>query len=123
MRQLLFAAVTIAVTASQAFGWSASGHKIVGSIAFRQLTPAQQEKIVEMLKNHPRFKEDFESQMPDDLKTPEEQNEWLFQQASVWPDLARGFRRRGCQAVPSPLVALHQHSLLSDERRSHRAAR
>jgi hypothetical protein len=55
------------------------------------LTPAQQEKIVEILKSHPRFKEDFESQMPKELKSPEEQNEWLFQQAAIWPDMARLF--------------------------------
>ncbi len=91
MRKLFIAGFVFVVATSQAFGWSASGHKIVGSVAFRQLTPAQQAAIVSILKHHPRFNEDFESQMPSDLKTPEEQNEWLFQQAAIWPDIARGF--------------------------------
>lgn len=91
MRRLFLAALIIVTTAVPAYPWSAAGHKIVGAIAFRQLSPAQQAKIVAILKNHPRWKEDFESQMPEELKTPAEQNEWLFQQASIWPDLARGF--------------------------------
>ena len=92
MRRLLIVALLILATASQAFAWSAAGHKIIASIAFRQLTPEQQAKIVAILKNHPRYKEDFQSQMPDELKSEAEQNEWLFQQASVWPDMARGFK-------------------------------
>lgn len=69
-----------------AFAWGPAGHKIVASIAFRQLTPAQQDKIVAILKSHPRFPEDFTAKMP----TGVEEKEWVFQQAAVWPDLARG---------------------------------
>jgi hypothetical protein len=71
--------------------WNAAGHKIIASIAFRQLTPAEQGKVVAILKRHPRFSEDFAEQMPDDIRTADEatQNEWLFQQAAVWADLVR----------------------------------
>ena len=43
---------------SPAFGWSLSGHKIIASIAFRQLTMAEQSRVVTTLKRHPRFTEE-----------------------------------------------------------------
>jgi hypothetical protein len=92
MRRLLVAVLLIAATCSQVLAWSEAGHKIIGSIAFRQLTPDQQAKIVAILKNHPRWDEDFQSKMPDELTTETEKNEWIFQQASTWPDIARGFQ-------------------------------
>src|SRR6516162_7859219 len=90
MRRFFLTAFLLATTV-QAFAWSEAGHKITGSIAFRQLTPDQQAKIVAILKNHPRWDEDFKSKMPAELTTEAEQNEWVFQQAAVWPDMARGF--------------------------------
>jgi hypothetical protein len=83
--------VCLAAICSTAFAWSEAGHKIVGAIAFRQLSPEQQAKIVAILKNHPRWQEDFQAKMPADLKSEEEQHEWIFQQAAIWPDMARGF--------------------------------
>src|SRR5262249_3811887 len=79
-------------SAMPAFAWSETGHKVIGSIAFRQLAPEQQAAIVAILKNHPRWDEDFKSKMPADLTTDAEQYEWVFQQAAVWPDMARGFQ-------------------------------
>jgi hypothetical protein len=84
-------AIVLLFLAQRAFAWSEGGHKIIGSVAFQLLSPADQEKIVAILKHHPRFEEDFKSKMPDELKTPAEQNEWLFQQAAIWPDLVRVF--------------------------------
>jgi hypothetical protein len=90
MRRLLLVVALVSIC-SPALAWNAVGHKIIGSIAFRQLSPDQQTKIVDILKHHPRWQEDFQSKMPDDL-TDDEKNEWIFQQASVWPDLARSFQ-------------------------------
>jgi hypothetical protein len=91
MRRMLYAVLLIA-TCSQALAWSEAGHKLVGSIAFHQLTSEQQAKIVAILKNHPRWQEDFESKMPAELTSEDERNEWIFQQAAVWPDITRGFQ-------------------------------
>jgi hypothetical protein len=41
----------------------ARGHKIVASIAFRQLSPDKQKKVVALLKKHPRFEDDFAAKM------------------------------------------------------------
>ncbi|HTQ39799.1 MAG TPA: S1/P1 nuclease [Pirellulales bacterium] len=91
MHRILIAALVAAAT-STALAWSEAGHKIVGSIAFRQLTPDQQDKIVAILKNHPRWQQDFESKMPAELTIDTERNEWIFQQAAIWPDMARSFQ-------------------------------
>jgi len=79
------------VAVAPAWGWSATGHKIIASIAFRQLTPSQQAKIVAILQRHPRLAQDFAEQMPPEINTADKatQNEWLFQQAAIWPDTIR----------------------------------
>jgi S1/P1 Nuclease len=76
---------------TSASAWNATGHKIVASIAFRQLAPTEQERIVDLLKRHPRFTEDFAEEMPEEIRSGGEgaQQEWIFQQAAVWPDLIR----------------------------------
>jgi len=81
----------ISWTVTPALAWNATGHKIVASIAFRQLTAAEQAKIAAALKRHPRFTEDFAEEMPEDVRSGGEavQQEWIFQQAAVWPDLIR----------------------------------
>jgi hypothetical protein len=44
-----------------------------------------------MLKRHSRFSEDFADQMPEEVHRSDQvtQNEWLFQQAAVWPETVR----------------------------------
>jgi hypothetical protein len=80
------------VMVSPALAWNAAGHRIIASIAFRQLTESEQAEVVAMLKKHPRFVADFADEMPEEVRNGSEkaQNEWLFQQAAVWPDMVRG---------------------------------
>jgi hypothetical protein len=91
MRTIVTSLLIFWVTVSPALGWNLSGHKIIASIAFRQLAPAEQVRMVEALKRHPRFTEDFAEQMPEEIRGGEEamQNEWIFQQAAIWPDTVR----------------------------------
>src|SRR5262245_35317754 len=79
------------LAAPPALAWNAAGHKIVASIAYRQLAPAEQTKIAQLLERHPRFTPDFADEMPADIRSGGEamQQEWIFQQAAVWPDLIR----------------------------------
>ena len=74
--------------------WGPAGHKIIASIAFRRLSPEQQAKVVALLKQHPRFEEDFAKKMPSELPAGDA-NEWIIQQAAIWPDLARGLKGPG----------------------------
>src|SRR5262245_4734326 len=92
MQRITITSLLVFLTAvSPALGWSLSGHKIIASIAYRQLTPAEQAKAVAILKRHPRFAQDFAEQMPEEVRSGDEavQNEWIFQQAAVWSDLIR----------------------------------
>ena len=100
LRIATFAALVL--ICSTAFAWNATGHKITGSIAFRQLSPDQQAKIVAILKHHPRWKEDFEGKMAEGLADDDEKNEWIFQQAAIWPDLARSFRAEAREKYHRP---------------------
>jgi|SRR5579872_7504521 len=92
MRRLALAATLIFVIASQAMAWSAAGHKFVASIAFARLTPAEREKVIEVLREHPRFQQDFIEKLPSEASDESSKNEWHFQEAAIWPDVARGFR-------------------------------
>src|SRR5262245_58938940 len=80
---------TLAVSPVQA--WNATGHRIIASIAFRRLAPDEQATVVAILKRHPRFGQDFDEQMPAEIRAGNEatRNEWLFQQAALWPDTVR----------------------------------
>jgi len=96
---------TLMMTASPALAWWDAGHKIAASIAYRQLTQPQRDKVVDLLRAHPRWNDDFAGKMPDDVRTADAlvQGEWIFQQASVWADLARDF--------PPDAKAVYHHQL------------
>ncbi|HEX5244969.1 MAG TPA: S1/P1 nuclease [Tepidisphaeraceae bacterium] len=73
-----------------ALAWNPPGHMAIASIAYDQLSPAQQEAWVKLLRSHPRYAQDFEAAMPQNL-SPEQQNRWIFMRAAAWPDQARSF--------------------------------
>jgi hypothetical protein len=87
MKRIAFASILCtSLFCTGALGWGPAGHKIVASVAYRQLTPEQQQKIVAILKHNPRYIEDFKNRMPPGV----EEDEWIFQQAAIWPDLVKG---------------------------------
>jgi hypothetical protein len=90
MRTAAVFAGLVLLVGSTALAWSEAGHRIVASIAFRRLTAAERVKVVAILKGHPRYSEDFEGKMPANLDEATKE-EWLFQQAALWPDLARSY--------------------------------
>jgi hypothetical protein len=95
-RRLLiaFIVVTVLVPFRIASAWGPAGHKIIASIAFRRLSPEKQAMIIALLKQHPRFEEDFAKKMPSDLSAADA-NEWTIQQAAIWPDIARSLKGNG----------------------------
>lgn len=95
MRLILIATCILLLTISPALAWSEAGHRIIASIAFRQLTSFEQQRVLRVLSHHPRFREDFDQQLPNDFRGEGDavvQAEWMLQQASIWPDKARGFK-------------------------------
>jgi S1/P1 Nuclease len=81
----------VAASACPAFAWNGLGHKVVAEIAWQQLDAPTRQQIVDTLRRHPRFAEDFEKKMPEDVATSDKatQDHWIFQQAATWPDMAR----------------------------------
>jgi hypothetical protein len=86
MRTIL--ALLMLAAATPAHAWNALGHKVIADIAWEELDAPTREQIVDTLRRHPRFDEDFAKQLPADA----EEDRWIFQQAAVWPDMARGFQ-------------------------------
>jgi hypothetical protein len=74
-----------------AFAHNAAGHKIVADIAWQKLTPQQRQKIAAILREHPRFDEDFLDDMPPEVESASQdiQDHWIFCQASIWPDIVK----------------------------------
>jgi hypothetical protein len=69
------------------FAWSERGHHIIAEIAFSLLTEQESAELLTVLKQHPRFTEDFVP--PESLPNEEERTRWLVGRAGYWPDVAR----------------------------------
>jgi hypothetical protein len=92
MQRIVLSAVCIvALSATPAYAWNALGHKVVAEIAWRQLDPPTRQQIVDTLRRHPRFDTDFMAKMEDDVLRGDKakQDQWIFQHAATWPDIAR----------------------------------
>ena len=83
-------ACALLMMAGRALAWNPAGHMAIASIAYDRLTDARRAELVQILRQHPRFKEDFASAIPEGLDAGQ-QERWLFMRASIWPDLARSF--------------------------------
>ncbi len=84
----------VALRPSQALAWNATGHKVTAEIAWQQLPPATRQSIVDTLRHHSFFQQHFVERMPRDVVAGDKatQDHCLFQQAAVWPDIARRLR-------------------------------
>jgi len=74
----------------------------IASIAYDQLAPERRATLVALLKEHPRFEQDFAAAMPRDLE-PEQRDRWIFMRASVWPDLTKMFTGPDLAAFNRPI--------------------
>lgn len=89
VRKIATVIVVCMLGCSTAGAWHATGHKATAAIAFDQLSASNQRAFVAILRQHPRFEEDFATRMPSGVASGSEaeQGSWLLQQASIWPDL------------------------------------
>lgn len=98
---VVLAALSLAPRPARA--WNELGHRIVARIAWDGMLPAQQQLAVALLRQHPRFAEDFEGRMPAAIKAtgPQslEQQRWIFTQAAAWPDLMKDESKRLAKQV------------------------
>jgi len=75
-----------------AHGWGDKGHRTTAAIAFDAMSATRQQTVAAILRQHPRYQQDFAALMPDAVRLSDDisQGRWLLEQASVWPDLIQG---------------------------------
>jgi len=83
----LFAIIPLLLTISDACAWSGPGHMTVAAIAYRDLPPAEREKLDLVLASHPRFRS-WQSAFPTSVP---KLNVGLYvaMVAGLWPDQIR----------------------------------
>ena len=64
----LFAVILIAVSISDACAWSGPGHMTVAAIAYRDLSPAERQKLDAILGSHPQF-QSWLNDFPESVQT------------------------------------------------------
>ena len=67
--------------------YNAAGHEISALIAFQLLNSSEREQVVAILRQHPRFQQDFD--IPRKPEDPQQEEAWIFARASSWPDAPR----------------------------------
>lgn len=82
---LVLAVLTlVGSSANLMYAWSESGHHLIALLAFDELTPEEQQKLLAILTLHPRYAEDF---------TPSEKirnaDRFRVGTAGYWPDIVR----------------------------------
>ncbi len=87
----------ILLISAPAFGWIDTGHEIIASIAYDELTPAARSAANDLLKQHPRYEKDLLPGKPDGF----DENRYAFMIAATWPDIVRS------QTHPMHFVANH----------------
>jgi hypothetical protein len=79
------------------FGWIDTGHEIIASITYDELTPASRAAATALLKQHPRYEKDLLADKPEGF----DGDRYAFMIAATWPDLVRA------QNHPMHFVANH----------------
>lgn len=79
--------VVLLLLPSPVFAWSEGGHHLIAAVAFSLLTEKERSELLAVLKEHPRFAEDFVP--PEKLPNEEERIRWIVGRSGYWPDVAR----------------------------------
>jgi hypothetical protein len=98
--RVLFAVAIVALPAQMCFGWIATGHIVIATLAWQDLTPKTKAAVVELLKQHPLYQQNLLLDLPAG-STPEETDRYAFTQAATWPDMVR--------APENPMHATFNH--------------
>ena len=71
----LILAVLLLCPPQSVHAWSEGGHHLIAAIAFSLLTEQERAELLAVLRQHPRFAEDFVP--PEKLANDEERTRWL----------------------------------------------
>jgi len=93
-KDLLLALLTslALLTMQGTFAWDSVGHRVSAAIAINYLSDNSKTELLKILRQHPRYQQDFLEQMPASIArgSDEERFAWLLGQAAFWPDITRG---------------------------------
>jgi hypothetical protein len=86
-------ALVLVLAAPVAYAWNDTSHTIAALIAYDALPESTRVWALDVIRAHPRFREDFESRLPASIAEADaaERARWYFGRAAVWPDYARRF--------------------------------
>jgi hypothetical protein len=87
---LTLSAIVSLSLAQHTNGWSEAGHHLIAALAYQELSPIEQQALIELLKSHPQFEKEF--LIPQGISSAEEARLWLMGRAGYWPDVARRYR-------------------------------
>lgn len=87
MQRLIWAFLWCAATSPLAWGWAASGHHMVGVIAYDLMNVAQRRELMEVLRKHPQF--DLHFRPPAGVTDRGSVERWQIGIAGCWPDIIR----------------------------------
>ncbi len=88
-RRLLAAALILVLMAVPASAWNDTGHMVSAWIAWRKLKPEVRARVAELLRQHPRYRQDLLRDMPEGFADPDL---YAFMKAATWPDIVRDRR-------------------------------
>jgi hypothetical protein len=94
---LLAGLVLNPLCSTRAFGWIDTGHRMVVLVAWSDLTATTKSKINDLLKQHPRYKQDLLEGFP----AGGDEDRYAFGMAATWPDMVRNFS--------NPMHAAYNH--------------
>lgn len=90
IRRGVFAIFFVLVLPLASHAWSSAGHRIAAIMAWRTMSAETRSQIAELLRQHPRIGQEFRIPSSVSQLGTAAENEWLFAQATIWPDLIRG---------------------------------
>ena len=86
-RFIVFVFIVFTAFPAKLLAWSEGGHHLIAAVAFSLLSDNEKTELLQILKQHPRFEEDFLP--PEKLPNVEEKTRWLVGRSGYWPDVAR----------------------------------
>ena len=84
--RILASIVLVLLSPQLLFGWSEGGHHLIGYMAFKLMKPENQDKLLELIKQHPLYDKDFKP--PKNVVEASDVPIWLAGRACYWPDVA-----------------------------------
>lgn len=104
LRYIFVPLCILSLLAPPASAWNAVGHSVIAKIAYARLKPEERQKVFDILKQHPHFKEYLNAEVP----AGADEQEWAFMRAAVWSDWVRPPRNFQGNAEEHPVHKFHR---------------